>query len=231
MIKLNAICILLAGLVVAGCSAPRDPIQIRPGIGAEVDLNAISPPSGMRYNFALVNEGVPVPVTMSLTSRKRSNSKYTYNGQMVMTLPEAENLEDIAQVLSEAMGKSSIRVRGNQLFIPVGLTADNRFRSTSSNITGDVTKYAPHDCFGVLGTCRYKAIARDGSAVSLITKTTEEGGVWRSTTVLDPKANNAGVPNETRRSVYSIDQNAVLIDMFILRSSGAERSDFAIKRK
>jgi hypothetical protein len=230
VIKLKAIA-LLAGVILTGCAAPNGPIEIRPGIGAQVNLDALRPPSGVTYNFVLENEGVPVPVTMSLTSRKRSTSKYTYNGQMVMTLPEAENLEQIAKLLSEVLGKSSIRVRGNQLFIPVGLSADNRFRSTSSNITGDVTKYTPHDCFAVIGTCRYKATDRDGLAVSLVTETTEKDGVWRSRTVLDPKAKNPGLVNETRRSVYSIDKNAVLIDMYILRSSGSGRTEFAIKRQ
>jgi len=230
MSKFKALAVV-AIAALAGCAAPVAPIEIRPGIGSEVDLDALRPPSGITYRYNLESEGVPVPVTVSLTSRKRSASRYTYNGQMVMTLPEANNLENIASVLSDVIGQTNIRVRGNQLMIPVGTESDNRFRSTSSNITGDVTRYTPHDCFAVIGDCRYKATDRNGFSVSLLTTTTEADGVWRSKTVLDPKAKNPNVPNETRRSVYSIDKNAVLIDMHILRGAAAGRSSFALKRK
>lgn len=229
MIKLKAV-VLIAVTALAGCAVPTLPIEIRPGVGSDVDFDGIRPPSGKTYRYVLENEGVPVPVTVSLRSRRLSASKYTYNGQMVVTLPEAGNLEDIANVLSDVLGKTSIRVRGNQLLVPVGLKADNRFRSTSSNITGDVTRYAPHDCFAVIGSCRYKASDRNGFTVSLLTTTTEKNGVWQSRTVLDPKAKNPKGPFEARRSVYSIDANAVLIDMFILRTSRGQRTSFAMKR-
>ncbi|MEP3347706.1 MAG: hypothetical protein ABJN34_04980 [Litoreibacter sp.] len=231
MSKFKATLILVAGLALAGCATTTAPIEIRPGIGSDVDLDALRPPTGVTYNFILENAGAPVPIEMRLTSRRRGANNYTYNGQMVVSLPQAENLEEITKVLKGILGKSSIRVQGNQLFIPVGLTADNRFRSTKSDITGDVTRYTPHDCFAVLGTCRYKAIDSSGVAVSLISETTEENGVWRSRTKLDPRAKNPDLPNETRRSVFSIDKNGVLIDMYILRNSGAGRSEFAIKRK
>ena len=83
----------------------------------------------------------------------------------------------------------------------------------------------------MLGTCRYKAVDSSGLALSLVTETTEENGVWRSKTVLDPKAKNPEIPLDVRRAVYSIDKNAVLIDMYILRTSGGQRSQFAIRRK
>ncbi|RLJ58847.1 hypothetical protein BCF46_0985 [Litoreibacter meonggei] len=222
---------LLAGLALAGCSAQQGPVSIRSGLGSEANLDAIRPPSGATYNFILTNDAAPVPATMSITSRKRSGNRYTYNGQMVLTLPEAENLEEIASLIAEALGKTTVSARGNQLFIPVGLTADNRFRSSRSNITSDVTRYAPHDCFAVLGTCRYRAIDQLGRVAELVTETTETDGVWRSKTELDPKAKNVGLVNETRRAVYSIDKNAVLLDMVVTRGSGAQRTRFAIRRK
>jgi len=221
----------LVGLTLAGCAAPQGPVSIRPGLGSEADLDAIRPPSGATYNFILTNDAAPVPATMSITSRKRGGNRYTYTGQMVLTLPEAENLEEITALISEALGKTTVRARGNQLFIPVGLTTDNRFRSSRSNITSDVTRYAPHDCFGVIGTCQYRAIDRLGHVAALVTETTEKDGVWRSKTKLDPTAKNLGLVNETRRAIYSIDKNAVLIDMVVTRGSGAQRTRFAIRRK
>ncbi|TDT77422.1 hypothetical protein BDE40_0709 [Litoreibacter halocynthiae] len=223
--------VVQVGLALAGCAAPQGSVTIRPGLGAEADLDAIRPPSEATYNFILTNDGAPVPATMSLTSRKRSGNRYTYSGQMVLTLPAAENLEQVAAVIAEALGKTTVRARGNQLFIPVGLTTDNRFRSSRSNITSDVTRYAPHDCFAVLGTCRYKAIDRSGRVAALVSETTEQDGVWRSKTELDPRAKNPGLTNEIRRAVYSIDKNAVLIDMVVMRGSGARRTSFAIRRK
>lgn len=223
--------IFLAGFVLAGCTAPQGPVSIRSGLGSEANLDAIRPPSGVTYNFLLTNDSAPVPAVMSITSRKRSGNRYTYNGQMVLTLPEAENLEQIAALITDALGKTTVSVRGNQLFIPVGLTADNRFRATRSNITSDITRYAPHDCFAVLGTCRYRAIDQLGRVASLVTETTEKDGVWRSKTELDPKAENPGLVNEMRRAIYSIDKNAVLIDMVVTRGSGARSTRFAIRRK
>ncbi|WP_298261789.1 hypothetical protein [uncultured Litoreibacter sp.] len=230
MINLKTIA-LLCMATLAGCATPYDPVQVRSGIGADVDLDALRPPSGVTYNYVLESEGVPVPVTMSLKSRRLGRTNYTYDGQMTMVLPEAENLEEIAKVLSGVLGQTDIRVRGNRLMIPVGIKSDNRFRSASSNIIGDVTRYTPHDCFAVLGECRYTSTDRNGRSINLLSTTTEDKGVWRSKTILDPKAKNPKIPNETRSSVYSIDKNAVLIDMYIFRKSGANRTVFAIKRR
>ncbi|EPX79455.1 hypothetical protein [Litoreibacter arenae] len=221
---------IMSVVTLAGCAGPPSQVSIRPGLGSDADLDAIRPPSGATYNFLLTNEGTPVPAAMSITSRKRKGNRYTYNGQMVLTLPEANNLEEVAAVIADALGKTTVRVRDNQLFIPVGLTVDNRFRASRSNITSDVTRYAPHDCFGVLGTCRYRAIDRQGRAASLVTETTEKDGIWRSRTVLDPKAENPGLINEPRHAFYSIDKNAVLLDMVVTRGSGAQRTSFAIRR-
>lgn len=230
--KTARILALLASLVaVSACAVGPEPASIRPGLGSDVDLDKIRPPSGVTYRYDLLNDEVPVPVRMDLTSRRLSASKYRYGGQLVMTLPEAQNLEQIAKILADGIGRTTIRVQKNQIFIPVGVRADNRFRSTRSSITGDTTRYTPHDCFAVLGTCRYTATDRDGNSARLVTETVEKDGIWRSKTVLDPKADNRGLVDETRRAVYSIDKNAVLIDMVVTRGTGAQRSSFSIRRK
>lgn len=227
----RCLAVLVAVLALAACASPPPVGTVRPGLGSDADLDSSRPPSGVTYTYDLINDSVPIPASMTLTSRKRGATAYSYRGQMVLTLPEAQNLEEIAAVISQTIGQTTVRAKGNQLFIPIGLESDNRFRATSSNITGDTTRYSPHDCFAVIGTCRYKAIDRSGRAASLVSETTEKGGVWRSVTVLDPKADNAGLINERRRAVYSIDKNAVLIDMVVLRGSGPRRSTFSIRRK
>lgn len=228
---LRAITMLAALGLLAACATSPNPATVRPGLGSDVDLDVLRPPSGVTYNFDLINDEVPVPVSMDLTSRRHSAKDYRYRGQLVMTLPDAQNLEQIAKIISEALGQTSVRARNNQLFIPIGLRVDNRFRSSRSSITGDTTRYTPHDCFAVLGTCRYTATDRDGNSAVLITETKEQDGIWRSKTKLDPKADNRGLVNETRRAVYSIDKNAVLIDMVVTRGAGAQRSSFSIRRK
>jgi len=185
----------------SACAVGPNTVSIRPGVTSDVDLDAITPPSGVTYRFDLLNADVPVPVSMALTSRRQSAKDYRYQGELVMTLPDAQNLDQIAKTISQVLGQTSVRATDNQLFIPIGLRSDNRFRASRSSITGDTTT------------------------------TTEQDGIWRSKTVLDPDARNPGLVGETRRAVYSIDKNAVLIDMVVTRGVGARRSSFSIRRK
>lgn len=223
--------IVFVGFALSGCDVAPSGQSIRPGVGSEVDLDAAKPPSGVTYRFALSTEGAPFSAEMSLRSRQRSATRYTYTGMMTLTLPDVENLEDISKVVAKTLGKSPVRVKGNQLFVPIGLTADNRFRAVKSNILSDVTEFAPHDCFAVLGACRHTSTDKSGRSVSLLTMTTEEAGVWHAKTKLDPKANNKGIKQSPRHAVFSIDKNAVLIDMVMSRGIGAQRSNFSIRRK
>jgi len=218
--------------VVAGCSQNAGPpVEIRPGLTSQADLDAIRPPTGVSYSFDLNSGGLGIPTEMTLRARRTGRNQYEYTGTMEITLPEAENLEVVAEVLAQQLGKTTVRAKGNQLFIPVGMQVDHRFRSKSSNIVSNTTFYEPHDCFAVLGTCRYTAMEQDGSVASFIAETTESSGVWRTETKLDPSAENAGIDDERRRLVYSIDRNAVLIDMVIIQGSGPRQSRFEIRRK
>ena len=228
---LKAAVLFLGLAALSACAVGPNTVSIRPGVTSDVDLDAITPPSGVTYRFDLLNADVPVPVSMALTSRRQSAKDYRYQGELVMTLPDAQNLDQIAKTISQVLGQTSVRATDNQLFIPIGLRSDNRFRASRSSITGDTTLYAPHDCFAVLGTCRYTATDRGGQSAKLLTTTTEQDGIWRSKTVLDPDARNPGLVGETRRAVYSIDKNAVLIDMVVTRGVGARRSSFSIRRK
>ena len=222
--------IILAFL--AACADPGPPIKIRSGIGQEADLDALRPPSGAVYRYVMEMNGVTVPAELRLLSRRLNATTYDYNGSLILTLPKVENLAEIRRLVARSFEVRDIkvRVRGNSIVIPVTQRSDNRFRSSSSSIALTKSRYSPHDCFAVLGTCRYVA-SQDGRSVALISETTEKNGVWRSKTRVDPAKRKAGQTNEVRRSTYSIDQNGVLIDMIFSSISRGERSTMVLRRK
>ena len=122
-----------------------------------------------------------------------------------------------------------VRVRGNDIIIPVNLQADNRFRSTSSNFLLQQVSYAPNDCFAVIGTCRYEVMAR-GQRARLISETTEENGIWRTRTRLDPR-DRRGQPARSESSIYSIDKNGVPIDIAVIGQADGQKSVVTIRRR
>lgn len=224
--------LLVMGALLSACAAPGPAIGIRAGVGQDFDLDAIRPPSGATYTYLMEAEGAPVPAELSLTSKRRSGGRYDYSGFMTLTLPQAENLEEIGKIVTQALQleEAKIRIRGNKLSIPVGLTADNRFRSTTSNLALQKSSYAPHDCFAVIGTCRYVATQGD-QTIALVAETSEKDGVWRTKTRPDPAKRKAGQQSGAQSLTYSIDKNAVIIDMVLSQSQGGPRSTVVLRRK
>jgi len=227
--------LILAGLAVAtlaACAPPPPPIEIRPGIGQSVDLDAIRPPSGATYRYALQSDGLPISVELRLTSRRKSAQIYDYRGALTMTLPQAGDLEAVSRVLQAALEvqKLDVKVSGNRLSVPVNLRTDNRFRSTDSTMLLQKAAYVPHDCFAVIGTCRYEV--REGEQfIALVSETTEESGVWRTRTRPDPARRQRGQGGGTQTQIYSIDKNAVLIDMALTSQRAGQRSTIIFRRK
>ncbi len=222
----------LLGAVLSACAAPGPAISIRSGVGQAADLDAIRPPSGATYRYVMEAEGAPVPALLTLTSKRRSATRYDYSGTMTLALPQSENLEEIGKIVTQALKleETKIRIEGNKLIVPVGLLADNRFRSVSSNLALQESSYTPHDCFAVIGTCRY--VAKQGNqTIALIAKTSEKDGVWRTRTRPDPAKRQAGQQQGTQTLTYSIDKNAVFIDMVLSQSQGGQRSTVVLRRK
>lgn len=227
--------IVIAASILAACAAPQPPVSIRPGIGQAANLDAIRPPSGAGYRYALEADGVPTPIELQLRSKRRSAKVYDYQGNMVIQLPdipETENLEEVGQALAKALklDELNIDIRGNAIRFPVTLRTDNRFRSLASNLVLVRSKYAPHDCFAVIGTCRYTA-SEGNRSIALIAETTEENGVWRTTTKPDPAKRKPGQPGGAQTLIYSIDKNAVLIDMVLSQTNQGQRSSVVFRRK
>ncbi|WP_298290181.1 hypothetical protein [uncultured Litoreibacter sp.] len=218
--------------LIAACAPPAPPVSIRGGIGQTANLDAIRPPSGVTYRYQMETDGVPVPVELRLRSKRRSASVYDYRGNLTILLPEADNLEEIGRLIGETLKVDDIKIgiQGNKLLIPVNLRTDNRFRSLSSSLVLLESKYAPHDCFAVIGTCRYTAFEGDKS-IALVAETTEKNGVWRTRTKPDPRKRKPGQQTGAQSLVYSIDKNAVLIDMVLTSVRGGQRSSVVFRRK
>ena len=228
VLKFVLMLVVLLGLV--ACEAPRPPIEIRGGIGSDVDLNAIRPPSGRTYTYRLENSDLPIPASLRLTSKRRNSKTMDYRGALILTLPKTENLAEVVRIVSQAFEAQGPRVRGNQIFVPVFLRTDNRFRSTASSLLGDNVRYIPNDCFAVLGTCRHLVVNDKGERIGVISETTESNGVWRTSQRPDPNRSPPALRGAREYWVYSIDKNAVLIDLVITSAGERGNSRIAFRR-
>lgn len=226
-----ALGLCLAALLSA-CADPAQVARIRPGISSDVDLDAIRPPSGVTYNFTVEQGGFPIPAALTLTSRKRSSEVYDYTGAMVLQVPgNPAQLAEVAKVVSKAFKTKGPRIRGNKIFVPLKVRTDNRFRSITSSLLAANDIYVPHDCFAQLGTCTYTATRGGKAKLGFIAETTETGGIWRTVTRADPKSTPPGLRGARRMLTYSIDKNAVVIDMAINDLGAGTRDITVFKRQ
>lgn len=216
--------------VLAACADPGPPIEIRPGITSATNLDALRPPSGVTYRYALETKDVPIPVTLTLRSQRRSAKIYDYVGTMAISLPPSDNNEEIGNLVARSFGVKDVKFRGNDLVFPVSLRTDNRFRSISSRLLLLNSRYVPHDCLAVLGTCKYRSITENGDSIRLISETTESNGVWRSETRPDPAA-GPQKGDGRQRAIYSLDRNGVLIDLVLVSTGGSPQETVIFRRK
>ncbi len=224
--------LLVSSLLLAACADPTAGIEIRPGsTTSATNLDALRPPSGVTYRYALETKDVPIPVTLTLRSQRRSAKVYDYIGTMAIALPPSDNNEEIGNLVAESFGVKEVKFRGNNLVFPVSLRTDNRFRSLSSKLLLNKGKYVPHDCLAVLGTCKYTSLNEQGKSIKLVSETTESGGIWRSDTRPDPAAGPQPDGEGRLRAVYSLDRNGVLIDMILARIGGGPQDTVVFRRK
>lgn len=216
--------------ILAACVDPTAGIAIRSGITSQTDLDSLRPPSGVTYRYALETKDVPIPVTLTLKSKRRSAKVYDYIGTMAITLPPSKNNEEIGNLVAKSFGVKDVKFRGDNLIFPVSLRTDNRFRSVSSKLLLLNNRYVPHDCLAVLGTCKYTSLNEQGQSIKLISETTEASGIWRSETRPDPAAGPQPGGEGRQRAIYSLDRNGVLIDMILARV-GADNEVVVFRRK
>jgi hypothetical protein len=219
---------LAAALVLSACADPAKVAQIRPGLGAEANLDAARPPSGVTYAYRVEQNGLPIPAGLTLTSRRLSPTSYRYNGFMSFEVPgDPENLKQVGALVSKAFRTRAPRIQGNKVFIPITIRTDNRFRSTASSLLAGDDKFTPHDCFAVLGTCTYTA-SRGGAQVGFISETSERDGIWRTITRLADGSERNGMREVM---TYSLDKNAVVLDLAISTRSFGDRRVTTFRRQ
>lgn len=221
---------LTAILLLAACTDQSNIASIRPGIGSDVDLDRLRPPSGVTYQFATELQGVTQPTTMVLRSRRIGAKRYRYSGDLVLSFPPGANLEEGVKSVASAFKVPGFRAKGSQIFIPVSFTTDNRFRSTASSYLIKRARHSPHDCFAVLGTCTYRDI-QDGGQATIRTETTETGGVWTSVKRVISATNPIPPDDRTETLTYSLDQRGVIIDLFITSRENGRLITTAYRRK
>lgn len=215
---LRLLAVLMLTALVSACAAPAPQVAIRAGIGQEVDLDALRPPSGVTYRYKVEVQDLPLPVELVFTSRRRANGQYDYVGNYIYTLPSGEGLDDVSRVLRSALDVDDLQVevRGNQLLVPYRHRADNRFRIADSTFQSESRTTTPHDCFATLGLCRFTSkISGDPLEVTFLAETSEVSGVWTSKLRADP---NQSIARQLARQTltYSLDKNAVPIDLVVV---------------
>lgn len=223
--------VLLSVVVLLGACADQSNIaSIRPGIGSDVNLNLLRPPSGVTYQYATEFQGVTQPATMVLRARRIGAKRYRYSGDLVLTFPPGANLEEGVKSVARVFKVPGFRARGSQIFIPVSFTTDNRFRSSASSYLIKRARHRPHDCFAVLGSCTYRDIQEGGQA-TIRAETTEAGGIWTSRKTVLSATNPIPRDDRTETLTYSLDKNGVIIDLFITNRDAGRRVTSAYRRK
>ncbi len=217
---------LIALSFLAACADPADSIAIRPGLTSDANLDALRPPSGVTYRYKMESGDIPVPVSLSLRSKRRSARVYDYTGTMAIRFPDEVNFAEIGALVAQSFGVSDIKFSGSTASFPVALRTDNRFRSLSSDFLRSSGRYVPHDCFAVLGRCTYRAFEGDQS-VTLVSETTESGGIW--TTVTRPAAGSQGTGRQ--RMIYSLDRNGVMVDLVVSSTGQGGREPLVFRRQ
>jgi hypothetical protein len=234
MLLIRALLALFVLAALGACAPPPGPpVSIRPGIGQDVNLDALRPPSGVTYRFEVIDSEVPLPTELRITSRKRSAGTYDYVGDFIYSLPGRGGLEQVAEVLKQELELDDlpVRVRGNMLLIPYLHRADNRFRISRSVVNGDGRRHLPHDCLATLGTCQFTSVLeQDKTALRFESTTTEAKGVWVTRTRPISAGAVARAISE-QRLTYSLDKNGVPIDLVIQSRVGSNRMTTIYKRK
>ncbi|GFE63963.1 hypothetical protein [Litoreibacter roseus] len=223
--------LLLPVLFISACAEPQKPISIRPGLTQTADLDALRPPSGKTYRFAMEKSDDVLSSELVLKSRRKSAKDYEYKGSVILSIPEVGDLEEVTQQLSTLFKTEGVRAQGSNIFLPITVRTDNRFRTRSSNLLAGPSRFVPHDCFAVIGVCDHVTIIPNGRQVRFSTETTEADGVWRSVTRVTSRDAPAFAKRMREIWTYSIDRNGVVLDLVIRRRVDGKTDTIIFRRK
>ena len=225
--------VALASIFLTACTPPAPQVAIRAGIGQSVDLDALRPPSGVTYRFQVDVKDLPLPIELSVTSRRLRNGQYDYAGNYIYTLPSGDGLEEVIRVFRQTLEVEdlNVQVRGNKLLVPYKHRSDNRFRIALTSFQSGTRRTTPHDCFATLGSCQFiSEVSGDPRKVRFLADTTEASGIW--TTRLRPAPNQGFARQLALQTLtYSLDRNGVPIDLVVQTRLGSNAETTVFRRK
>lgn len=182
---------------------------MRPGVGSDFDFAKAGHRNGQVVRFRLQDDEFPFEVTMQSRSTKIGADRFRHVGEMFMALP-GQDLEGLLREMGVSIEGVQVAVRDDAIVMPMSSVTDGRGRATESTFMAERFTYRPHDCFAVLGICRFSETSKEYGTVNLIAETTEEGGFWRTTTRLDPAKEQRD--NVIDKAIYSVAEDAYPID-------------------
>jgi hypothetical protein len=181
---------------------------MRSGVGSEMNFATVKPPTGTRVTYEFAPGSFPLPTTGVTRIRKSGDNQYLHAGNLVQRITDPSSRKFV-EALLKRNPSSAAKLQGNRMLLPVTALTDARNRTIRSSFGGSEVAYAPHDCFATLGECRTTKVSPGKGRENLKVVTTQEGGFWRERTYLV----QPGPDKVVSDSLYSIDRNALIIDM------------------
>lgn len=184
---------------------------LRPGVGADFAFDTVRPRIGQRVIYRYSDGFTPFEVRENWRIARAEGGLFRLTGQRE-TIIEGIDLEDAVADFRANFGDAPVKVAGDRLVEPLSATVDRRMRATQ--VAGPVqsSRFAPHDCFATLGTCRYTRTGPVGETQYVISETTEADGIWRETRYTDPERDPSGRKRLLGETAYTMDSQALVID-------------------
>ena len=182
---------------------------MRPGVGQDFDFAKAGHRNGQVVRFTLEDDDFPFQVSMQSRATKTGPDRFRHLGEMRMALP-GQDLEGLLRQMGVSIEGAPIKVEKDAIVMPITSVTDGRGRAVESTFMTERYRYRPHDCFAVLGICRFSESSEEYGTIHLIAETTEEGGFWRTTTRLDPVKEQRD--DVIDKAIYSVARDAYPID-------------------
>ncbi len=185
---------------------------VRPGATSAAGFDQASPPVDQLVRYQILSPLRDDPSELSVIFHPGENGGFVR--EETVRIPESSIVEArmIASMVRQRDGRAA-DVVGTDVILRELDQIDHRGRTLHSDRGGAQLTFEPHDCRATLGTCRTTRIDTDGEQVPLLVQTSELGGIWRSEIRRDPERDPASRGALLEETIYSVDENAVLIDM------------------
>lgn len=220
---------LAAAALLSACVTTTPPVELRPGLTAAQVAQPIRKPLGRTYNWRMTLEGEQsLPAVLTLRSSSAGNGLVRMRGRVSITLPAELDLGSdpnaVAREISQALTGSAegISFAGRNLNLPSEIIFDSRGRARAFQMLATDVRYAPSDCFSVVGDCSYTAVNDRGQTKRIRVSTTESGGVWRA------ELRDRGGLQSTQ--IYTLDRDGVMLDVVLISTEDGRPSVTKLER-